>query len=390
MLLTIIVFLLVLSILVLVHEFGHFLMAKRAGIKVEEFGLGYPPRMLAKKIGETVYSINWILFGGFVKLYGEELEETSKRPRFSLGDAFWSKSKKARTSVIVAGVLANFILAIVCFSIVYSSAGIPTKTDQVKVVGLLENAPGTQAGLLEGDIVLSVNEIGIDSMSQFIEIVEQEKGEQIAIKVGRKENNPCYKQVLGGVGFSCEGDRLILFATPREEPPEGEGPLGIIISDMEMKKYPLWQMPFYGTIEGFKEAFAWTGLVIGGLGKMVGNLITQGQIPREIAGPVGIFQITAGVAQSGILTILQFIGVLSVNLAVINILPFPALDGGRLIFIGYELVTRKKPKPQIEHWVNFIGMAVLLFLIILVTINDVARLIETTSIISKFQTILSF
>lgn len=372
MLLTIIVFLLILSVLVLVHELGHFLVAKKAGIVVEEFGLGYPPRMLAKKIGNTVYSINWVLFGGFVRLYGEELEETRSRPKFSLGNAFWAKSKKARMSVIVAGVLANFILAIVCFSVVYSFAGIPTKTNEVKIVGLIEGAPGVQSGLLEGDIVLRVNNVKIENVDQFIELINQEKGREIMVEAKR------------------EGEKLFLFAIPREEPPEREGPLGIIISDMEMKKYPLWQMPFYGTIEGFKEAFAWIGLVVGGLGKMLGDLITKGQIPREIAGPVGILQITSGVARSGILIILQFIGVLSVNLAVINILPFPALDGGRLIFIGYELVTRKKPKPQIEHWVNFIGMSVLIFLIILVTANDVARLIETTSLTSKLRSILPF
>lgn len=370
MLLTVIVFLLVLSLLILAHEFGHFLIAKRAGIKVEEFGLGYPPRMLAKKIGETVYSINWILFGGFVKLLGEELEEIGRVK--DKKRSFWAKSKKTRTSVIVAGVLANFILAIVCFSIVYSSIGIPTKTDEVKIVGLVEDAPGAQAGLLEDDIVLSVNGRAIENADQFIELVNQEKGKEIVIEVER------------------EGDELILFATPREEPPEGEGALGIIISDMEMKKYPLWQMPFYGTIEGFKEAFAWAGLVVGGIGSMIGNLVTKGQIPREIAGPVGIFQITSTVAQSGILMILQFIGVLSVNLAVINILPFPALDGGRLIFIGYELITGRKPKPQIEHWVNFVGMTFLIFLLILVTANDIARLIETTSIVSKIRSILVF
>jgi len=370
MLITIVVFLLVLSILVLVHEFGHFLMAKRAGIKVEEFGLGLPPRMLGKKIGETIYSINWILFGGFVKLLGEELEEIPKVKEKE--KSFWAKSKKTRTSVIVAGVLANFILAIVCFSIVYSSAGIPTKMGQVEVVGLVEDAPGAQAGIMEEDIVLNVNDVKIEDVDQFIELVNQEKGKEIAIEIER------------------EGEKITLFAIPREEPPEGEGALGVIISDMEMKKYPLWQMPFYGTIEGFKEAFAWTGLVGRGLGRMLGNLITKGQIPREIAGPVGIFQITSVVAQGGILMILQFIGVLSVNLAVINILPFPALDGGRLIFIGYELVTRKKPKPRIEHLVNYIGMAFLLFLIILVTINDIARLIETSSIVSEIRSILAF
>ena len=123
---------------------------------------------------------------------------------------------------------------------------------------------------------------------------------------------------------------------------------------------------------------------------MAGDLITKGRIPREIAGPVGILQITSTVARSGVLTILQFIGVLSVNLAVLNILPFPALDGGRLFFIGYEFVTGKKPKPKIEHWVNFIGLIVIMSLLALVTLNDIRRIIETTALLPKIKAILPF
>lgn len=367
MLLTIIVALLVLSLLILAHELGHFFVAKRAGIGVEEFGLGYPPRIMGKKIGGTVYSLNWIPFGGFVKLVGEELEEIGRVK--DKEKSFWAKSKKTRTAVIVAGVLANFLLAIVCFSVVYSFAGIPTKTDSVRIVGLAEGAPGAEAGLQGEDIIIGVNEIEVSSIDQFIEMVEEEKGKEIALKVER------------------DGEELILKAVPRKEPPEREGALGIVISDMEMKKYPLWQMPFYGTIQGFKEAFGWTKLVVVGVGTMASNLITKGRVPREIAGPVGILQITSTVARSGVLTIIQFIGVLSVNLAVLNILPFPALDGGRLLFIGYEAVTGKKPKPKIEHWVNFVGIVVLMFLLALVTLNDIQRIIETTALGARLRSI---
>lgn len=182
--LTLLVFLITLSVLVLVHELGHFLVAKKAGIKVEEFGFGYPPRLWGKKIGETVYSINWIPFGGFVKLYGEELQEAEKQkgkkaPKsFVTGqakNAFWAKSKKARTAVIVAGVLGNFLLAIVCFSVVYSVAGIPTPSGQVKIVGIAQDSPAEKMGLKKDDIILAVDDEDLHDLKHFIALIEEKK-----------------------------------------------------------------------------------------------------------------------------------------------------------------------------------------------------------------------
>lgn len=373
MILTVFTFLIVLSVLILVHEFGHFLAARRAGIKVEEFGFGYPPRLAAKKIGETVWSINWLPFGGFVRLFGEELAEQRglKRGK-TLKGAFWAKSKKARTTVIVAGVLANFLLAVVLFSVVYSYSGIPTKTSQVRIIGILSNSPASKGGLKENDVILQVDEERLNDLNHFIKLIDEKKGEQVKLLVEREEGE------------------LALWITPRESPPEGEGPLGVVVSDVEMKKYPFWQMPFRGIIEGFKEAFGWAVLILRALGKMLVNLIIQRVVPKDVAGPVGIFQITGLVAKSGLLAVLQFIGVLSVNLAVINILPFPALDGGRLAFVIYEAVTRRRPKPSVEKWVNAAGMAFLLLLIILVTFNDIRRLIGTSEIFGQIRKILPF
>ncbi len=374
MFLTVITFFIVLSILVLVHELGHFLVAKKAGVKVEEFGFGYPPRMFSKKIGETIYSVNWLFFGGFVKLYGEEYTERHGREHGKTRKrAFWAKSKKARTAVIVAGVLANFVLAIVVFSIVYSFSGIPVKTGKIKIAGLLPNSPAAEAGLKEGDIVLEINNETLVDVNHFINLIDQQKGQQLSLLVERTE----------------EG-QLILWVTPRNNPPEGEGPLGVLVSEIEIKKFPFWQMPWRGTVEGFKEAFGWAALIIGALKKMVVDLIVHGTVPKDVAGPVGIFQITGVVAKSGILNVLQFMGILSVNLAVINILPLPALDGGRLVFIIYEVVTRKKPKPSFERWVNTAGMAFLLLLIILITVNDIGRLVKTTSLLSKIRSLWPF
>ena len=367
MILTLITFLLVLSVLVFVHEFGHFLAAKKAGIKVEEFGFGYPPRLFGKKFRGTIYSLNWLPFGGFVRLYGEQADKKIKSQ-----DAFCQKNKRTRSIVLLAGVFFNFLLAIVVFAIVYSFSGIPTKTDKVKILGIISGSPAAQSGLKEGDTVLKVGDKTLRDSQAFIELIEKGKGQQLVLTIEREKDNPCETQTT----FSCQEGKLLLWVTPRENPPEQEGPLGVIISDMEMKKYPLWQMPFRGIVEGSKEALSWLVLIVRALAGMFFNLFAKGIIPKDVAGPVGIFQITGLVAQAGFLNVLQFIGILSINLAVINLLPLPALDGGRLLYIFiYEGLFRRKSNPAIEGIINTIGIVFLFSLIILITFNDIKRLV---------------
>lgn len=354
MFLTIITFIIILSVLVLVHEGGHFWAAKKAGIKVEEFGFGYPPKILSKKIKGTIYSINAIPFGGFVRLYGEEGPASAKA---TVGkDAFTSKSKRARTGVILAGVFANFILAIFCFAIVYSVSGIPTKTNQIKIIGVASDSPAITAGLKEDDVILAVNESSINQLPQFTTLIKEKAGQSIRLTIGRENGN------------------LILSVIPRANPPENEGPLGVAVTDMEMKKYPLWQMPFRGAVEGLKEAIGWGWLIFNSLVMMLVNLVGKGIVPKDVAGPIGFFQATSVVAKNGLLSLIQFLGVISVNLAILNVMPIPALDGGRLIFIIYELIARRKPKANVERIINTAGMAIIVLLIILVTVNDLSRL----------------
>jgi len=373
---TLLLFLVILSILVLVHEGGHFLAAKKAGIKVEEFGFGYPPRIWAKKIGETEYSINAVPFGGFVRLYGDPAEGEVKKSR-DFKRSFLGKSKKARTVVILAGVVANFLLGVVVFSVVYSLTGVPQKTENIKIVGISPGSPAEKFGLKEGDIVLAVDGKKLTDLSEFTKLISEKRGKEIKLLIKRETNNPCQEKVLGGGGFSCQDGNLLFWLAPREAPPEGEGPLGVAVSNIEMVKYPFWQMPFRGAVEGVKEAFAWGWMIVLSLKKMVGDLVFQGVVPKDVAGPVGIFQATEMVAKTGILNIFQFLGILSVNLAVLNVLPLPALDGGRLIFVGWEVVFRRRPKPQLERWINTAGMALLIILLILVTINDVKRILNS-------------
>lgn len=380
MVVTLIVFLLILSLLVFVHELGHFLVAKKAGIGVEEFGFGLPPRILGVNYKGTVYSINLLPIGGFVKLLGEE--ETAREKERGKAKQFWAKSKKVRIAVVVAGVLMNFLLAIVVFSLVYTKMGIPTKTSQVKIVGLVPSSPAEMAGLKLGDLVVLAGGEKISDSQVFIALTKRLAGREMELEVVREKDNPC-PEVSGispGIKIACRGQNMVFTLVPRVSPPPGEGPLGVAISDLEMKFYPLWQMPARGAVEGVKEAFAWTVLIVGALASMLWQLVSLGVVPKDVAGPVGIFQITSHVAQGGVLAIFQFLGILSVNLAVINILPIPALDGGRLLFIGIEAVTGKRLRVRVEQIANQIGMMVLFILIILITYNDILRILKTTAL----------
>lgn len=357
MLTSILVFILVLSILVLGHEFGHFMVARKSGIKVEEFGFGLPPRILGKKIGETVYSINALPFGGFVKLHGEQEEDAST----DLKRSFLRKSKKTRALVITAGVIMNFILAIVAFAIVYSFSGIPKDTGRIKVVGVTNGSPAEKAGIVVGDYITKVENEAVTKSDDFISKTASYKGKTLTYEIERGE------------------EKITVKLTPRENPPQGEGPVGVTITTMEIYYPPVWQRPFYGIYYGFKEGVFWGKTILTGLGDMVGGLF-RGQAPQGVSGPIGIYAVTTEASKSGFLTLINFVGILSVNLAILNIFPFPALDGGRLLFIGIEAITRKRVPTRVEAMVNNIGFLILLTLLLVITIGDIRRLIITGGI----------
>ena len=352
-----ITFLIVLSLLIFIHELGHFLAAKKSGIKVEEFGFGYPPRIWGRRMGETIYSINWIPFGGFVKLLGQEKRERKKWSPQEIKRAFFSQSKKAKTIVLLAGIFGNFLLGALCFSIIYSKIGIPTELDYVKVVEVIKDSPAANAGLKRDNKIISIDGESIYSTAGFIKLIEENKGQEIVLQTLENE----------------------FHLIPRENPPEEEGRLGIVITDIEMVFYPFWQMPFRGAWEGLKEAFGWSWMILQGIGLTVKQLFHG--ITPEVAGPVGIFQLTASAAEQGILQLIQFVGILSVNLAVLNFLPFPALDGGHLMFLYIGPLLGKKRREKIENVVNTAGFIFLISLMILVTINDFARLFKDSPVV---------
>jgi len=334
------------------------------GVKVLEFGFGYPPRLLGKKIGETIYSVNFLPFGGFVKLFGQQREELSgeelKDPR-----AFINQGKKKRAIVIVAGVIGNFLLGALCFSLVYSLIGIPEKADYVTVSYVMPGSPAEEAGIRIGDRIVRVLDspadeegVKIDDTDDFGQVVQEKKGEQIKIEVISK----------AGKAFD-EGTRREVSVTPRLNPPEEEGPLGVIISDYDNIFYPSWQMPVRGAWVGIQEAIAWGVAMVFGLVQIIKELFV-GVVP-QVAGPVKIYKMTAEFAAQGLIDLTRFIGIFSINLAVINLLPFPALDGGWLALVFLEKARGRKLRSKVEYWLNAAGMALVIGLMLAISAREI-------------------
>lgn len=351
-LIEILVAIIVLSILVFIHELGHFSVAKKLGIGVEEFGLGLPPRLWGKKVGETIYSVNWLPFGGFVKLTGEDPEdESNPKDKAALKKHFWARSKKERAAVLLAGVTMNFLLAVLIISYIFTQ-GVFVPTEQVHVEKVQENSPAALAGIQDGDVIVSLDGQSITKTETLISLTKEKAGETLPLVVRRGEAT------------------LTLTLTPRKDPPPDEGPLGVVISNLEERKYPWYQAPFYGLIEAFRMSY----LMLALLGDLVWRLVTFQPIGGDtVAGPIRIIEEVGKASQQGIMSVLNIMGLLSLNLAIFNLLPIPALDGGRLLFVVLEKFIGHKVRPRIELMAHQLGMVFFISLLVLVTINDLLR-----------------
>ncbi len=363
MLLTIIVFILILGVLIFSHELGHFISAKKLGIKVEEFGFGFPPRIFGIKKKGTLYSLNLIPLGGFVKIYGEQ--KLQKRVRlFKDKRAFYSRPIWQRAIVIVMGVVMNVFLAAILLSIAHG-IGVPTiiekdaagaKNIQIQIIGVAKDSPAEKAGIKIGD---SINELKVQS--QKLKIVEVEEVQEFIARYTDEEINIIIQR-----GDETLEKTLI----PRVSPPQGEGPIGVALAKTGIVRYP-W---YLAIVEGFKAAGQLVITIISLFYQLLKTLIIQGKLMGEIAGPVGIAVLTSKIAKLGLIYVLQFVAFLSINLAVINIIPFPALDGGKLLFLAIEKIRGKPVGAKIENLVNSVGFVLLIALMILVTFRDVAKL----------------
>ena len=373
MLLTILVFIVMLSVLVLIHELGHFLVAKKFGIKVEEFGFGFPPRVYGKKIGETLYSFNALPIGGFGKLYGEDEagagrvkrgspSTISHKPSADLGRAFFARPIYQRILVVVAGVSMNFLLAVVIITYLITSEGIPVQRQEVSVTEIVKNSPAQLSGLQKGDIVKKIGDIEIKNSQTLIAETKKHLGEKMTIFVER------------------EGELQTVELTPRKEYPSGEGPMGVAISQkIEFRKYPFPQSLYYGTKQALNDSWQ----VVVGFKTVVVELATRLTVPQGVAGPIGMAQLTGEFVRVGPSAVLALVYMLSLSLAVLNILPIPALDGGRLFFILVEAVTRRKIPARFESYAHLVGLVLLLSFLALVSYKDILRIMTGQSILPQ-------
>ncbi len=365
---TIVVFLLIISVLVTVHELGHFIAAKRAGIGVEEFGLGLPPRLWGKQIGETIYSINWLPFGGFVKLIGED----STDERSNLPNSFYVKSLNWRLVVVAAGVLMNFLLGVGLFYLVLGLSGFKAElpllvdqrfrwvnqTEQVVIVGVEKGSPAEQGGLKVGDVVLAVNGQIIDGIEKLQTVTAENAGRSVTLEV-RESGSEAIRSLQ----------------TTLREKTESRTPLGVILGRIAVLNYQTLPQRI---LAGFSHSVNIIEYSIKFFGRLIGVALEKGTLSplaESVAGPVGIAAATGEVVGLGVVATLHFMALLSLNLAVLNVLPIPPFDGGKLFFLLMEGVLRRRIYPQVEKFVNYIGFFLIIILIALVTYNDILRLI---------------
>lgn len=355
---TLIVFVLILSVLVMVHELGHFLAALFFHIKVEEFGFGLPPRLFGIKRGEIMYSLNWLPIGGFVRLLGEnaEVEVNPKKVSKEIKErAFYMRPIWQRSIVLVAGVCMNFVLAVVIISFLFTQ-GVNVPTNRVHVEKIIANSPAESIGLLKNDVITSLQrgeeKISVAKGEDLTGFTRKHLGELITLHVNR------------------DGKEYTFQIIPRKTFPSTEGPMGLVISTYEKKSYSVWEAP----IKGLGEALRTSYEIAKGIGTLFWKLVTFQNLSKDVAGPIGIEQMTGEAIKFGLTAVLEMMGILSLNLAIVNILPFPALDGGRLLFVIIEAVSGRRVKAQVEHLIHNVGMIILLGLVLVVTINDIIRL----------------
>ncbi|PIT97838.1 MAG: RIP metalloprotease RseP [Candidatus Andersenbacteria bacterium CG10_big_fil_rev_8_21_14_0_10_54_11] len=353
MLLTIAVFVVLLLVLVLVHEFGHFVAAKAAGCAVSEFAFGFPPRLFSITRGETRYSFNLIPLGGYVKIEGENMDEAAPGPRSFANQPAWR-----RIGILCAGVFMNMLLAVVLLS-VQAAGGVPTVvTDENEgtlrnmhtfIVTVEPGSPGAIAGLQPLDRIAAVGEISRPKIDDVQQLLLERAGGEVPLQIERN------------------GLPTTVTVVPRENPPPGEGAVGIGLQALGLERTPWWRAPAAGVARTGRI----TAAIYHQFGEIIHQLFTRGTVENTLTGPVGIALYTNEVTRMGLSYVLEFAALISINLALVNSAPFPALDGGRVLFVIIETIAGRRLPRQAERWAHTAGFAVLIVLMVLITVKDI-------------------
>lgn len=344
---TVIASIIVFGLIIFVHEFGHYLAAKLAGVRVEEFALGMGPKVISRKRGDTVYSLRALPLGGFCRMAGETgNEEYAPSSAYDAG-RFDQKPVLSRMAVVIAGPLMNFLLAILLFALIFGLLGIPS--DYTTTIGEVRpESPAAHAGIQAGDRILQINGTELGSWSEMVKIIHSSPGVTLNIRVDH-------------------GGQLRDHAiTPEVDPESGIGLIGITPRDPVWKRIGLWA----GLREGLSRTWQITVMTVAGLVELI-----RGKVSAEgVSGPIGIIQLIDESARFGFIYVANLTALISINLGLLNLLPIPALDGSRLLFMLVEAVRGKPVNPAKENFVHLIGFMLLMGLMILITYKDLARI----------------
>lgn len=380
---TTIIFILILALLVLIHEFGHFIAAKKNGVLVEEFGFGFPPRVWGKKIGETLYSINLFPIGGFVKVYGEEYHEANINVDPKLAKrAFVNKKPWQKAMIILAGVFMNVLLAVAIYYVLLGTNNFKsdpftlfgdykfrfgTQQEQVVVANIVKKSPADQAGVEIGDVVQRIQPAGenwvtVASAAEMIKYITSAQGKNLTIDLINIKNNKM----------------KTIIVTPKYNPQLKRALIGVGLAQSVILSY---DGPLQRLTAGFLHSYNIMSYSMNTMGFFISSSFKQrslGPVSETVSGPVGIFNVVSDIVQfSGsklFINLAQLMALLSLSLASINVMPFPALDGGRLVFVLYEWISGKRPNQRVEQYVNMAGFVTLIALAIVISVNDVIRL----------------
>jgi regulator of sigma E protease len=363
---SIIIFLVILAILIFVHELGHFIAAKRSGIRVDEFAVGFPPKVYSIKKGETTYSLNAIPFGGYVKIFGEDPDDES----ISGPDkdrSFVHKPKLIKAVVLSAGIFFNILFAWFLLSLGFM-IGLPFQADNhlnrevlnpvLMITSVVQDSPAHEGGLRPGDSIAELrfeeNSLSEVSASAVIEFITSHLNEEITLV------------------FERGGETMSTVVTPRENIWENQesAAIGVSMDTIGTLRLPL-HLAFY---EGGRLTIAMTGTIAVALFDFFSQVFTGSADFSQVAGPVGIVGLVGEASEIGFIYLLSFTAFISINLALINLIPFPALDGGRLLFLLIEFIKRSPINPKFANALNMIGFAFLILLMLVVTFHDVLKL----------------